>query len=696
MKKIILPLLSLLAVSCSAPSNPSNVSTGPVCEHDYHLVDKVAPTESADGKFVYMCALCADRKDETIPKLNNENYQVSDVEATCTHGVGKQYVSEQYGTYFATDNNKLPHDAYGGECSMCKELIGEFAFSNLSNQVCPGYPRLYRLSDYWDNAWLLGGDDGQIRVRKSYDGGEYWENMVTASFRSGYSCANVDFFELENHDIICSYRAIGNAGGSSATQYNRKLCFSISHDGGDTWEDGGDIVDNYVVAASHNVSQDSCIALMRSEGRLGFFEPYVELINNVPTVVYADDFTPAVTNAISDYVSYNYKTQYLMTEEFDLATMKFSSTRKIIMDGTQKKAVGPLKARYSRDGMPVIAPYKTGYVMVFEGTYRDRDYQSLTSETPNFETHPFEILLSYSEDGIHWSNPREIYIPHGEGSKASAPYVVVTSDNRLIVSFQTDEDAVPKGYVGDAYSVMKVIVSKPGIDPKDMDSTSFYGLCNVNNTAVGGASCWNGMMIVDDILYCCSSGCKIRTSKIPAYDDYRFAEAKADKYTVRHGSLEVLDEQHFKTTSNQTLVIANDIDMNEHHRIMTRVIPGNGGDNGIVFACSDSKESYWEDNDCGGYYVFLINADGYLILGKIVNGQWGEIVSPGSEIIRKGFSRYATYELEIDFNVNTSDIVAKVNGKTAFTANAPMLHGAKVGYRSAAAGTVFTPLVALD
>ena len=696
MKKIILPLLTLLAVSCSStPSNPTASSSVPPCEHDYHLRDKVDPTEESDGKLTYKCTLCGETKDEAIPKLSPQDYQVTNIEATCAHGSGKEYTNDQYGTYLVTDEDKLPHDAYGGECSMCKQLIGEFEFSNLSNQICPGYPRLYRLSDYWDNAWLLGGDDGQIRVRKSYDEGEYWENMVTASFRSGYSCANVDFFELENHDIICSYRAIGNSGNTLA-QYNRKLCFSISHDGGDTWEDGGDIVDNYVVGESAGLSQDQVMSLMRSEGRLGFFEPYVELINNVPTVVYADDFTPAATKAISDYVSYNYKTQYLMTQTFDMESMQFSATRKIVMDGTQKKAVGPLKARYSRDGMPVIAPYKNGYVMVFEGTYRDRDYQSLTYETANFETHPFEILLSYSDDGITWSNPTEIYIPHGEGSKASAPYVVVTSDNRLIVSFQTDEDAVPKGYVGDAYSVMKVIVSKPGIEPKDMDATSFYGLCNVNNTMVGGASCWNGMMLVDDILYCCSSGCKIRTSRIPVYDDYCFAEAKADEYSVRHGGLEVLDDGHFRTTGAQSLVIANDIDMNSHTRIMTRVTPGNGGDNGIVFACSDSKESYWEDADCGGYYVFLINADGYLILGRIISGQWGEIVSPGSEMIRKGYSRYATYQLEVEFNLSTSDLVCKVNGKVAFTANAPMLHGAKVGYRSAAAGTVFTPLVALD
>ena len=55
------------------------------------------------------------------------------------------------------------------------------------------------------------------------------------------------------------------------------------------------------------------------------------------------------------------------------------------------------------------------YILVFEGTYRDSDYLSLTGSRL-VEYHYFEILLSYSTDGINWSNPVEVYIPKNNES----------------------------------------------------------------------------------------------------------------------------------------------------------------------------------------------------------------------------------------------------------------------------------------
>ena len=69
-------------------------------------------------------------------------------------------------------------------------------------------------------------------------------------------------------------------------------------------------------------------------------------------------------------------------------------------------------------------------------------------------------MLSYSKDGINWSTPVEVYVPQGTGSKASAPYICVTSDDRLVISFQTDEDSVAAGTgIGDRVSIMKTIIS---------------------------------------------------------------------------------------------------------------------------------------------------------------------------------------------------------------------------------------------
>ena len=497
------------------PDTPE-VVTHDDCEHNFHVDKKTKPTESAAGEIIYQCGLCGDYKKVPIPKLDSDNYVVTNLTANCVHGNGHRYESEEYGVYEVTDNTRTPHSGYNEECSECHELVGEFSFSNLTSSSCGGYPRLYQLSEFWDSKWLLGADNGTILCRISSNKGVTWGKSIKVSNMPSYSCANVDFFELPNHDILCSYRAIGN----NDAQYSRKLHFSISHDGGENWEDGGDIVDNYALAEQYGKSEEVVTDAMSIEGRLGFFEPFVGLINNVPTVMYADDFTPGLLKPMGASISLNYKTQYLMTQTYDMETNSWSQERKIIMDGSKAKSPtgSGLEARISRDGMPVFDRMSDGtYVMVFEGTYRDNDYHYLTSETLD-ESHPFEILMSYSTDGVNWSNPVEIYTPHNNLSKSSAPYICVTEDDQLVISFQTDEDAVPT-YVGDAYSVMKVIVSKPGITIDQINRDSFYGVTNVNNTPVGASSLWNGMMIVDDVLYTCSTGCRIRSSKIPVYAD---------------------------------------------------------------------------------------------------------------------------------------------------------------------------------
>ena len=527
--KNALILLSVFILSaCGGGSKGKEVNSSSIdfqeqveeCEEPfYHLDRKVDPTEEKDGYVIYQCGICGYMKEEIIPKLSSENYTVEEITYNCIHGNGKRYTSEQYGTYEVTDDMRSKHTVYGDVCDVCGHLVGEFKFSNFTSLACAVYPRLYQLSDYWNNVWFLGGDNGRIVLRRSFDQGETWTKEETISFLPGYACANVDFFELPNHDIICSFRAIGNI---SSTKNIRKLHFSISSDGGETWIDGGDIVDNYQLGESLGYSEDAVTTAMTLKNNIGFYEPYVDFINNVPTVMYADDFTPMLIKAKGESVSLNYATQYLMSQTYDMDSMTWSTERKIVMDGTQDKSPtgSGLAPRISRDGMPVFARMKDGtYVLVFEGTYRDSDYHSLTGEDQLSENHPFEIMLSYSKDGINWSNPVEIYTPHNNRSKSSAPYVCVTDDNRLVVSFQTDEDAVLSDKVGDSFSVMKCMISKPEIKIEDINQESFYAVNNVNNTPVGGASLWNGMMLLGDKLYTCSTSCKVRVSDIPVYAD---------------------------------------------------------------------------------------------------------------------------------------------------------------------------------
>ena len=192
----------------------------------------------------------------------------------------------------------------------------------------------------------------------------------------------------------------------------------------------------------------------------------------------------------------------------------------MIIDGTKLKAPAGsgLLPRVSRDGMPEFGMLKDGtYVIVYEGTYRDSSYPSLIGDESLVEFHPFEILISYSRDGENWSDPIEVYTPKNQGSKASAPYICINDKDQLIISFQTDEDAVTSGYVGDKYSIMKVIVSKPGISVENINKDSFYAVCNNNDTPVGQAGLWNGMMLLGNDLYTVTGGYPIRHSEVPLY-----------------------------------------------------------------------------------------------------------------------------------------------------------------------------------
>ena len=70
--------------------------------------------------------------------------------------------------------------------------------------------------------------------------------------------------------------------------------------------------------------------------------------------------------------------------------------------------------------------------LIFEGTYRDRDYPLLTGKYLGHHKW-FEIVLSYSKDGINWSNPVEIYVSKNNGTKSSAPFILCNDNNQLFI-----------------------------------------------------------------------------------------------------------------------------------------------------------------------------------------------------------------------------------------------------------------------
>ena len=103
-----------------------------------------------------------------------------------------------------------------------------------------------------------------------------------------------------------------------------------------------------------------------------------------------------INHTISDDPYFNYKVQNIYTQTYNLEKNIWLDERTLIMDGAMKKSPtgSGLIKRISRDGMPVATTMKDGtYVLIFEGTYRDRDYTLLTGKYIGYHKR-FEIVMS--------------------------------------------------------------------------------------------------------------------------------------------------------------------------------------------------------------------------------------------------------------------------------------------------------------
>ena len=659
------------------------------CNHNYYKIKEIEPTEEENGITIYKCGFCGEEIKYEIPKLDNQNYLIENLISNCEHGNGKRYISKtnKKRFYDITDNIKKKHSIYGTKCKICNKNIGEFDFHKASDFHCYGYPRLYRLSEYWNNIWLLGGDNGTILCHRSEDEGLTWSSPSLVSNFPNHFCSNVDFFELPNHDIICSYRAIGNPSDENPRiKYNRKIFSSISKDGGKSWKELGLIVDNFLLAEKLGKNINQAIEAVIHEPNIGFFEPFVQYFNNTITVIYADDFTPMLL-LLSGSIKDSRKEQSIYSHTYDLTRKKWSSKRKLLMNGYIKKSPtkSGLNKKISRDGMPVTDVMNDGtYVMVFEGTYRSKSYNYFTGGLLD-EYHPFEIVISYSKDGENWSNPVEIYHANNNGSKYSAPYICITEKDQLIISFQTDENSVNSGYIGDLYSIMKVLISKPGIPLEKINANSFYAITNNNRSPIGGASLWSGMMLINNILYTFSSGHPILYSELPIYDEpSKYNKILKNKYIIKNGQAEFFGNKIIIKEDN-SLILNKDIIFNTSINIFTDVMPNNECECGIILNYND----YYDLND---YYIFEFDNKGRILIKKI-DKRKAMILFSDNSTIHENFNKENVYRISIKYNYNSNQIFFLIEEKEIYQLYNESLNKLKIGIFSTKKDTIFTQLL---
>jgi len=190
----------------------------------------------------------------------------------------------------------------------------------------------------------------------------------------------------------------------------------------------------------------------------GVWEPHFFLIDGVLTVAYANDDAEYVT---APYQHLEYK--QLINGEW--------TNRTIMANGMDHK---------SRDGMPFVIQLSTGeYVCAFEGWI------------PN--TYQLMIKLIYSEDGVEWSEPINVY--RANNINAGAPAVAELPTGQLVVSYQTAEDCPDK-----ECTQMRTVISD-GTPLKYLTEENFSEPENTFATPEGYTSMWNGLYTTENYIY---------------------------------------------------------------------------------------------------------------------------------------------------------------------------------------------------
>jgi len=347
-----------------------------------------------------------------------------------------------------------------GKSATCEVTVNNITFT-WNNGVetlitsSPGAPRVYTLNNGSLIAgYEIAGANGKLQIKTaiSRDGGNTWTNTTIASFKENRNCANINFF-IDGNNLYMAYRAIGENATS--------LQVSVSYDQGITWQHHSTVLE-YTGSTSR-----------------GVWEPYLGILNGKLTCFYANDSTKVVSSSSYQNIEY------------------------LVWNGsswTNRTIVSNGKNHNSRDGMPVWTRLSTGeYVIIIESSKYRNSY------------HPFVIQLLYSDDGINWSNPVDVYIPTSKNSKAAAPGIIeIPSTNQLVISFQTDEDATKKG---DSYSVMKTIYStvsfkelKENIKSGNSITNKFSSSENIFKTPNGASTVWTGIHYKNGWLYATAGG----------------------------------------------------------------------------------------------------------------------------------------------------------------------------------------------
>lgn len=334
-----------------------------------------------------------------------------------------------------------------------------------------GYGRMCALPD-GKLAFVYSGG-AYIRYKTSSDDGKTWSeptNVIkldTCPTGQPMTTANANIVVMNDGSYMVAFRA--HTAGSQFDTFYSSIRYCISRDGGKTWSS------DTIVAENTHVGPEFT----------GFWEPHMLYVKDGKLAMYyASDCIGG------DAVGYPFvadmEKQHIIVHLYDETTGRFGEPI-IASNGNDHK---------SRDGMPVVCKLSDGsYAMVIESSIMKG-------------THPFIVQMLFSEDGIKWSEPKNIWIPDGFDHYSGAPFIVTLPDGRIAVSFQGTEGSgstLAQNKVNN--SEMNVIISKSSVTFADRDSIKqadfervFFNPIQTQESQ--SFSIWPAMFVHKGKLYC--------------------------------------------------------------------------------------------------------------------------------------------------------------------------------------------------
>lgn len=337
-----------------------------------------------------------------------------------------------------------------------------------------GYARMTTLPDGKLACVYTGG--GFVRFCTSDDDGLTWNEPVNViripETPTGQKMvlANANIVVMKDGAYMVAFRAHTGGPVGEFTEFYSSIRYCISRDGGTTWSEDITVIENNHVGAEFT----------------GFWEPHMLYVKGGQLAMYYAADCLGGTAEGYPFINDIEKQQHIIVHLYDEAAESFG--RPIVASNGIDHG--------SRDGMPSICELSDGsYAMVIESS----------SMRPR---NAFVVQMLFSEDGITWTEPKNIWIPAGEGHYSGAPFIVALPDGRAAVSFQATEGSSSTLACNKVNnSVMNVIISKRPITYADRDRISQADFDRISENPIQTVkehayAIWPAMHVHKGKLYC--------------------------------------------------------------------------------------------------------------------------------------------------------------------------------------------------